>query len=109
MTRVAIDKGESELIAWLLEEDPEVPFVTCDRRAQRIAEQEKLVTWDVLDLVHEWLCLQVLAQSEAERCLLPWQDDPHSRWCPKDYVGLGPTLQMRYGRQYLQQLADRRT
>ncbi|MCA9707954.1 MAG: hypothetical protein KDK70_19030 [Myxococcales bacterium] len=102
-----IDKGETEMIAWILACSPTTPLVSCDVRARAIAAQERIVAWDVLDLVHEWLACSIVAIEDARRCVLPWLDDPKARWRPRDFDGLELTLRNRYQDAYLQPFQHR--
>lgn len=96
-----IDKGEAEAIAWLLTAAPDLPFVSCDREARHIASHERLLAWDALDLVHEWIAGGVLPLETARTRLAAWSDNPGARWRPRDFEGVEPTLRRRYGRRYL--------
>lgn len=96
-----IDKGEAEAIAWLRATSSELPFVSCDREARRIASDERLIAWDALDLVHEWIAGGVLPLETARTRLAAWSDNPGAPWRPRDFEGVEPTLRRRYGRRYL--------
>jgi predicted nucleic acid-binding protein len=104
---IGIDKGEAEAIAWLLTQERAHPFVSCDVRARRIAADERLRAWDVLDLVHEWIAAGVLSSEEARLRFVAWSDDRGGRWRPRDFEGVEATLRRRYGASYLVRLADR--
>ncbi len=101
-----MDKGEAEMIAWILSCSPSTPFVSCDVRALAIARRERVQAWDVLDLVHEWLASRVVTLEAAHACLASWVDDPKARWRPRGFRGIEPTLRDRYGRNYLRPLAS---
>lgn len=102
-----MDKGETEMLAWILACSPSTPFVSCDARALMIATAERVFAWDVLDLVHEWLACGLISMDTARECLAPWNDDPKARWRPKKFQGIEPTLRSRYESGYLQPLEVR--
>jgi hypothetical protein len=102
-----IDKGEAEIISWIVTSSRGTPFVSCDVRAREIARAEKILAWDVLDAIHEWLACKMLHHDAAQRCVAPWSDDPHARWRPRDFDGLEATLRKRYGNAYLSPLERR--
>jgi predicted nucleic acid-binding protein len=96
-----VDKGEAEAIAWLLTNARELPFVSCDVEARRIALVERLTAWDTLDLVHEWIVGGVLSLETARTKLAAWSDNPGARWRPRGFEGVEATLRQRYGQCYL--------
>lgn len=103
-----IHKGEAETLAWIMEESPKTPFVTCDSRARVFARECRVRGWDVLDLVHEWLAQAILTPEVVEASLSEWVDDPHSRWRPKDFISVDRTLRQRYGSEFGLSLRDRK-
>lgn len=102
-----IDRGEAEAIAWLLAANRVIPFVSCDRRARGIANEEGLPAWDILDLVHEWKVAGVLSLGTACHKLAAWSDDRSAPWRPRDFQGVEGTLRQRYGPKYLVGFEDR--
>ena len=83
------DRGEAELLAWATS-DPgrrEYRFVSCDRKARRLAEALGLQTGDVLDLGIHWLRLGLVSLETLDDAFAPWEDaNPGELWRPRDFT-----------------------
>jgi predicted nucleic acid-binding protein len=82
------DKGEAEVMTWLLSLGRDVPlFVTRDDRARRTALAEGLPATDVLGLVVDMLAIGCLQTHEAQAALSIWDDKSKQICRPADWEG----------------------
>lgn len=80
-----IDKGESEILAWALERTPgeRCVFITADRRAARLAKDEKLPVTDVFGVLIVAIADGNLDPTGVKEAAEFW-DDPHASRCRPD-------------------------
>lgn len=97
----ATDKGEAEMITWLLtlRKQDRPLFVSRDTGARRAAKAEGLIQTDVLGLVVDMLAIGCLREREAAEALSIWDDKSQQQRRPADWEGLA-TIGVRRARGY---------
>jgi predicted nucleic acid-binding protein len=95
------DKGEAEMITWLLtlRKQDRPLFVSRDAGARRAAKNEGLFQTDVLGLVVDMLVIGCLLEPQAMEALSIWDDKSQQQCRPADWEGLA-TIASRRARGY---------
>jgi len=95
------DKGEAEMITWLLtlRKINRPLFVSRDAGARRAARAEGLFQTDVLGLIVDMLVIGCITEAEAAVALSIWDDKSQQQCRPADWAGL-ETIAARRARGY---------
>jgi predicted nucleic acid-binding protein len=97
LRKQGVHPGEAEAIAWALSQ-PKAQrpvFISNDRGARRWAEQERVPTGDLLDLLIEHVDRELLSKEEMRTALAPWDDRRQQQCKPKDWSGFERTFAVR--------------